>query len=67
MQPMNRTTGNVFKEEFMGRGSSLTADGSSLGEGALSAAPTQVSRGKVSETYKAMDKLLASKTIEKGK
>ena len=64
---MNRTTGNVFKEEFMGRGSSLTADVSSLGEGAMSAAATQVSRGRVSETYKNMDKILASKTIEKGK
>ena len=64
---MNKTTGNVFKEEFMGRGSSLTADASSLGEGAMSAAPTQVTRGKVSETHKKMDKLLAGKTIEKGK
>ena len=68
---MNRTaqgTGNVFKDEFMNqnKGANSMNDASSLAGNQMTATDT-ISRGRMTEAYKNMDRILANDKVSKGK
>lgn len=68
---MNKTTqgtGNVFKDEFMNqsKGAHSMNDASSLVGNQMTATDT-ISRGRMTDAYKNMDRILANDKISRGK